>query len=79
MAVPDAMTVQEAMEVFDLWSKDNAIPSGTSSSISRWVKAIYDIDVRVAPTDELFMSKYSESCGNARDFVWKGLLASLST
>ncbi|KAF8141850.1 mitochondrial ribosomal death-associated protein 3-domain-containing protein [Boletus edulis] len=56
--VPDALTVQEAMEVFDLWSKDNAMPS--------------------APTDELFLSKYSESCGNARDFVWKGLLTSLS-
>ncbi|KAI9573918.1 mitochondrial ribosomal death-associated protein 3-domain-containing protein [Boletus coccyginus] len=59
VAVPDALTVQEAMEVFDLWSKDNAIPS--------------------APTDELFLSKYSESYGNAREFVWKGLLASLST
>jgi len=47
------------MEVFDVWSKDNALPS--------------------APTDEMFLSKYSESCGNARDFVWKGLLASLST
>ncbi|KAN0088693.1 Mitochondrial ribosomal death-associated protein 3 domain containing protein [Tylopilus felleus] len=58
MAVPDALTVQEAMEVFDLWSKDDAMPS--------------------VPTDELFLSKYSESCGNARDFVWKGLLASLS-
>jgi len=32
VAVPDALTVQEAMEVFDLWSKDNAIPSGTSPS-----------------------------------------------
>lgn len=31
VAVPDALTVQEAMEVFNLWSKDGAIPSGTSS------------------------------------------------
>ncbi|KAG6374822.1 mitochondrial ribosomal death-associated protein 3-domain-containing protein [Boletus reticuloceps] len=37
--VPDALTVQEAMEVFDLWSQDNAMPS--------------------APTDELFLSKYT--------------------
>lgn len=28
VAVPDALTVQEAMEVFDLWSKDDAIPAG---------------------------------------------------
>ncbi|EKM84200.1 hypothetical protein AGABI1DRAFT_52006 [Agaricus bisporus var. burnettii JB137-S8] len=29
--------------------------------------------------DELFMSKYVESGGNARDFVWKGLLGTLQT
>jgi small subunit ribosomal protein S29 len=37
VVVPDALTVQEAMEVFDLWSKDNAIPSGTSSSSLRFM------------------------------------------
>jgi len=26
--------------------------------------------------DEMFLSKYAESNGNARDFVWKGLLSS---
>ncbi|TDL23805.1 hypothetical protein BD410DRAFT_787085 [Rickenella mellea] len=30
------------------------------------------------PTDTLFLSKYSESCGNARDFVRGGLLAGLT-
>lgn len=29
--------------------------------------------------DELFMAKYVESAGNARDFVWKGLLGTLQT
>ncbi|KAI0796114.1 mitochondrial ribosomal death-associated protein 3-domain-containing protein [Abortiporus biennis] len=28
--------------------------------------------------DELFMAKYTEAQGNARDFVWKGLLSTLS-
>lgn len=28
--------------------------------------------------DELFMAKYSEAGGNARDFVWKGLLATMT-
>jgi hypothetical protein len=28
--------------------------------------------------DELFLSKYVESDGNARDFVWKGLLSNMS-
>ncbi|KAF8835956.1 hypothetical protein BDN67DRAFT_912078 [Paxillus ammoniavirescens] len=58
VAVPDALTVQEAMEVFDVWRKDRALPS--------------------VPNDELFLAKYTESSGNARDFVWKGLLSSLS-
>ncbi|EIM86567.1 uncharacterized protein STEHIDRAFT_147130 [Stereum hirsutum FP-91666 SS1] len=31
------------------------------------------------PTDELFMTKYTESSGNARDFVWRGLLATLAS
>ncbi|KAG6864016.1 hypothetical protein C0991_001083 [Blastosporella zonata] len=29
--------------------------------------------------DETFLSKYTESSGNARDFVWKGLLATLDS
>ena len=29
--------------------------------------------------DEIFMSKYVESVGNLRDFVWKGLLRTLQT
>ncbi|KIJ65306.1 hypothetical protein HYDPIDRAFT_88800 [Hydnomerulius pinastri MD-312] len=56
--VPDALSVPEAMEVFDVWTKDRALPS--------------------VPNDELFLAKYSESNGNAREFVWKGLLSSLS-
>ncbi|PCH36270.1 hypothetical protein WOLCODRAFT_91935 [Wolfiporia cocos MD-104 SS10] len=31
------------------------------------------------PNDELFMTKYSEAGGNARAFMWKGLLATLSS
>ncbi|KDQ51085.1 hypothetical protein JAAARDRAFT_211375 [Jaapia argillacea MUCL 33604] len=31
------------------------------------------------PNDDAFMSKYAESSGNARQFVWKGLLASLAS
>ncbi|KAH8103887.1 mitochondrial ribosomal death-associated protein 3-domain-containing protein [Cristinia sonorae] len=29
--------------------------------------------------DELFLSKYTEACGNARKFVWEGLLRTLVT
>ena len=34
--------------------------------------------IRVESGDELFMSKYSEAGGNPRDFVWKGLLATMT-
>ncbi|KIM55738.1 hypothetical protein SCLCIDRAFT_1220905 [Scleroderma citrinum Foug A] len=58
VAVPDALTVQEAAELFDIWSRDRALSS--------------------VPNDELFLAKYSESGGNAREFVWKGLLSTLT-
>ena len=50
VTVPDALTVQEAMEVFDLWSKDDAIPSGRFSSSPPVGPNVYD-DVRVYSTD----------------------------
>ncbi|KAI6010683.1 mitochondrial ribosomal death-associated protein 3-domain-containing protein [Pisolithus orientalis] len=51
VSVPDALAVSEATELFDVWTRDRAIPA--------------------APNDELFLAKYSESGGNARDFIWK--------
>ncbi|KAG7088682.1 hypothetical protein E1B28_012653 [Marasmius oreades] len=39
-----------------------------------WMK---DGSVLGNPTDELLLSKYTESAGNPRDFIWKGLLSSL--
>lgn len=29
--------------------------------------------------DEMFLAKYTESNGNPREFVWRGLLGSLET
>ncbi|KAL0570223.1 hypothetical protein V5O48_011745 [Marasmius crinis-equi] len=39
-----------------------------------WMK---DGGIFAHATDELFLSKYTESAGNPRDFIWKGLLSSL--
>ncbi|KAG6329114.1 hypothetical protein ID866_9974 [Astraeus odoratus] len=58
VTVPDALTVSEAAELFDVWRRDRALSA--------------------VPNDEMFLAKYSESSGNARDFVWKGLLSTLS-
>ncbi|KAJ6567681.1 mitochondrial ribosomal death-associated protein 3-domain-containing protein [Mycena vulgaris] len=37
------------------------------------------LDAGVLRTDELFLAKYAESSGNARAFVWGGLLGTLQT
>ena len=31
-----------------------------------------------APTDDTFMATYAQTGGNAREFVWKGLLGSFT-
>ncbi|KAF8573593.1 hypothetical protein K439DRAFT_1665739 [Ramaria rubella] len=38
-----------------------------------------DLALHTGATDELFLSKYTASSGNARQFVWKGLLATLES
>lgn len=43
------------------------------------IEFAYLLMVLIVPDDDLFMSKYSEASGNARAFVWKGLLATLTT
>jgi len=47
-----------------------------SSLFEVWMK---DRALVGARSDETFMTKYTEAAGNPRAFVWKGLLASLST
>ena len=44
----------------------------------QWRFSLIAIGV-LATYDEMFLAKYAESSGNARDFVWKGLLASLES
>lgn len=41
-----------------------------------WTK---DKALHTDESDETFLSKYSEASGNPREFVWKGLLSTLST
>ncbi|TCD69100.1 37S ribosomal protein S23 mitochondrial [Steccherinum ochraceum] len=58
-AVPEQLTVDEAAAMYELWSKDDALHTGSN--------------------DELFLSKLAEASGNARKFVWEGLLQTLAT
>lgn len=41
-----------------------------------WIK---DRALHSTANDELFLAKYTEASGNARDFVWRGLLGTLQT
>ncbi|KAJ7230213.1 mitochondrial ribosomal death-associated protein 3-domain-containing protein [Mycena pura] len=61
--VPDALSVREAAALFELWLDAGVLRTGAKE----------------AGADELFLAKYAESSGNARVFVWGGLLATLQT
>ncbi|KAJ3505111.1 hypothetical protein NMY22_g17696 [Coprinellus aureogranulatus] len=66
--VPERMTLGEMAGLFGVWKEDMALTTGMD-------------DANKHPADkydELFMSKYVESDGNPRDFVWKGLLATMA-
>ncbi|KAI0736464.1 mitochondrial ribosomal death-associated protein 3-domain-containing protein [Fomitopsis betulina] len=68
--VPRRITIDEAASMFEIWMQDKALHSG---------EVRVESESRYAPNDELFMSKYAESDGNARAFIWNGLLATQST
>ncbi|KAH7910195.1 mitochondrial ribosomal death-associated protein 3-domain-containing protein [Hygrophoropsis aurantiaca] len=53
---------------------DNLSIDEAASVFDVWMK---DKAVPSTANDELFLAKYSEASGNARNFVWKGLLSSL--
>ncbi|KAJ6606930.1 mitochondrial ribosomal death-associated protein 3-domain-containing protein [Mycena sp. CBHHK59/15] len=57
--VPDRLSTEEALALFEVWMQDRALITEN--------------------LDEMFMTKYAESSGNPREFVWKGLLATLQT
>jgi small subunit ribosomal protein S29 len=72
--VPSALSLSEATCLFDLWKETGVFAGGMSILIfftSRVLKCHKEAN------DEMFLSKLSESNGNPRDFVWKGLLSSL--
>ena len=74
--VPESLAVPEAASVFDVWMKDKAISRG--ADYLALPRGLSPHPIHADSGDELFMSKYSEAGGNARDFVWKGLLATLT-
>lgn len=75
-AVPDRLSMEEAATIYDLWHKDNALHTRMSLFLS--LKDLTSCHVADS-NDELFLSKYTEACGNARRFVWDGLLRTMTT
>jgi small subunit ribosomal protein S29 len=80
LAVPDKLTVAEASSLFEIWKDDMAINSSECEGVLSGCMAAHGCDYfwHLDTYDELFLSKYVESDGNARDFVWKGLLSNMS-
>ena len=72
-----SLSVPEAASVFDVWMKDKAISRSAYHPVllGRCSTSLIPPSACTDSGDELFMSKYSEAGGNARDFVWKGILA----
>ncbi|KAF8159956.1 mitochondrial ribosomal death-associated protein 3-domain-containing protein [Crassisporium funariophilum] len=66
--VPEKLSVQEAMSVFEIWKNEQALAD----------VVMRDSEGRVVTNyDEQFLAKYTQSGGNARDFVWGGILANM--
>ncbi|KAF7973891.1 hypothetical protein HWV62_14026 [Athelia sp. TMB] len=51
-------------------------PEEAAGVFEVWMK---DRGLHSLASDELFLAKYTETSGNARDFVWRGLLGTLET
>ena len=75
MKVPEKLNVNEAASLFGVWNKNKSFHTRELGAASRWI----DTDHSPAGSDEFFLAKYTESGGNPRDFVWKGLLSTLQT
>ncbi|KZT07490.1 uncharacterized protein LAESUDRAFT_698797 [Laetiporus sulphureus 93-53] len=69
--VPPQLTVNEAASIFEVWMEDQALHSGEVKGEKG--------DLHSVPNDDVFMTKYCEASGNARAFVWKALLGTIST
>jgi small subunit ribosomal protein S29 len=67
--------VEEAAAIFELWMKDRAMHSCELVSFFMLLDA--NVLGFTAANDELFLAKYTEASGNARDFTMKGILSTL--
>ncbi|KAI0080230.1 hypothetical protein K474DRAFT_1658226 [Panus rudis PR-1116 ss-1] len=77
---PYVKRTQEMVE-YSQGLQNLAVPEKLSVEEAASIFELWNADkaLHSAPDDELFMTKYSEASGNARAFVWKGLLATLSS
>jgi small subunit ribosomal protein S29 len=84
--VPEKLDVNEAASLFEVWMRYRAVPGGAfcSQTISLFTglftkpHLILVAENVQSASDSVFLAKYAESNGNARDFVQKGLLSSLA-
>ncbi|KAH9967455.1 mitochondrial ribosomal death-associated protein 3-domain-containing protein, partial [Russula dissimulans] len=71
---PEILTFTRGVQIVKVPEKLNV--NEAASLFEVWNK---NKSLHTPGNDELFLAKYTESGGNARDFVWKGLLTTLQT
>lgn len=75
LPVPEQFSVKEAAAVFETWMKDHALSA--REYLPLFSLLLLMLPFGTAANDELFLSKYTESGGNPKAFVWQGILGTL--
>ena len=74
--VPEQLSLGEASSLFEVWKAEHVVTSCTfryNYRFGSWMLTLFS----TVAHDETFLSKYTESSGNPREFV-RGLLSTLS-
>ena len=80
LPVPEKLTVNEASSLMAIWRNEDVLFGGKLfSSFLLRTSNEFEQTCFSANYDEQLLAKYTESGGNARDFVWKGILSSFSS
>jgi hypothetical protein len=85
LLVPEKLTLEEASSLMSIWKSRHVLAGGksfSSFSILRYDNTEQPASLSLslsANYDEQLLAKYTESGGNPRDFVWKGILSSFTS
>jgi hypothetical protein len=75
LPVPEKLILQEASSLMSIWKNENVLVGCKLFHLFIEIRWNWATCVS-ANYDEQLLAKYTESGGNPRDFVWKGMLSS---